>query len=567
MYEQKFQLKAWPFPAAPNGQQYVPNEACEQALLLCKNCVDRQSGPALILGAAGTGKTLILGLLNEYYAAQFQVVSVACSRTESRMDLMQNILFQLGQSFRDMTESEVRLELSDYLRPGLHCPNGILVLVDDANCLSATILDEFRLLSGIIRGGQVRCHLILAGSQRLEELLSESSLESLNQRVAARCYLTTLSQAETSEYVRAHLRKAGGGNREFFVEDALRKIHQLTGGVPRLVNQLCDHALIQCGKTGVSPITKNLVWSCWSELQRLPDPVEIGQGTDSRNIPLSNHSSVIEFGELDSLDDVELVHNELVHGIDCSGDLDEYCEGKVKNGGGTSAKATIAFSENLAATRLQQLEREQLELISTAEQHPISMPFSDLDPDKPFESKPASNDPARLPQTNSNPFDEEFESEEIVTDTFVQTAIGHNHAAATLTRYEIEHYGVDDLPTWATPKDLLSMFHGKYPSQPNSGTPQDSQPATMHELLDSNEIFEDGKCEAVAMKTVDDRDILIVSRTSTRTKQNERSADEERHHDDSNVSTGRAVRMDYKQLFQQLRGAGPDSSNSTPKNN
>ena len=89
----------------------------------------------------------------------------------------------------------------------------------------------------------------------------------------------------------------------------------------------------------------------------------------------------------------------------------------------------------------------------------------------------------------------------------------------------------------------------------------------MHELLDSNEIFEDGKCEAVAMKTVDDRDILIVSRTSTRTKQNERSADEERHHDDSNVSTGRAVRMDYKQLFQQLRGAGPDSSNSTPKNN
>jgi type II secretory pathway predicted ATPase ExeA len=512
MYEKVFQLKARPFPAAPHGDHYFPTEASEQASMLCKNCVDRQSGPALVLGVAGSGKSLLLSQLAEHYAVQFQVVSVACSRTDSRMDLMQNILFQLGQSYRGMTESEVRLELANFLKPGPHCPCGILVLLDDANCLSVTILDEFRRLSGTIQNGQVRCHLILAGNQRLEELLSEPGLESLNQRIVARCYLTALSQTETAEYIREHLRRAGGGVREFFAEDALRQIHQFTGGIPRVVNQLCDHAMIECGKTGVAPITKSLIWSCWSELQRLPNPMQSGSDSHSNLKAETNHSSMIEFGELGSSDD------------------------------------------------------DQLELINFADRQCTAMPCSDLDPDAPLETNPAPNTPNRAPQT-SNPFDEEFESEEVVTDPFVLTAIGHNHAAASLTRYEIEHYGVDDLPTWSTPKDLLSMFHGAYPPHQTADVLPESQFTSPTVSPDS--IWSSDECDinTGSIMTIDDRDVLVVSRASTRSKRIDDAIDDKKSDEHTNVSTGRAVRMDYKQLFQQLRGSGAESSTSKLTNN
>lgn len=301
MYEQVFQFKSRPFTATPYVKHYFEGDAIHQSLGQARLCIDRGSGPVVIVGATGTGKSLLLAMLEEQYRSQYNIVNLGCARLNERQELLQSVLYELKLPFKDLSETELRFSLIDHLKPSEHCPNGILLLVDEAHSLSADMLDEIRLITNFVRDGQPRVRLVMAGGQRLEENLNESRLESFNQRIAARCYLRNMSRDETARYVTVHIDRAGGDGDQLFHQDSLRAIHDVSDGCPRLINQVCDHALILAATRTQNVITGDCIQEAWADIQSIPVSFKPSASSPESASELNQDESwtVIEFGQLD----------------------------------------------------------------------------------------------------------------------------------------------------------------------------------------------------------------------------------------------------------------------------
>jgi hypothetical protein len=128
----------------------------------------------------------------------------------------------------------------------------------------------------------------------LEERCASPKLESFNQRVAARCYLEALDRPQTIDYVRQQIEQVQGQPDRLFTADALDAIYHATDGIPRLVNQVCDHALLLAFAGGVRQLTAAGIEEAWSDLQQLPTPWNASQGA-----PAIGQANVVEFGNLD----------------------------------------------------------------------------------------------------------------------------------------------------------------------------------------------------------------------------------------------------------------------------
>jgi type II secretory pathway predicted ATPase ExeA len=294
MYESFFQFSRRPFASAPQVEQFYPARSIDAARQTLARCIERAEGVGLLVGPSGTGKSLVCRLLAAEFRGQFAVVLLGSGRLSTRRSLLQAILFELGLPYRGMQEGELRLALLDRLANVQQCPGGMLLLVDEAHTLPLRLLEEVRLITNVVLDGQPRVRLALAGSRSLEERLASPKLEAISQRIAARCYLEPLDRDETMAYVRAQLTAVGGG--EIFSEDALSAVYHATDGVPRLINQICDHALVLACAGGKRTISAAGVEESWADLQQLPTPFndpspEVGPAADT-----------IEFGRLDDDD-------------------------------------------------------------------------------------------------------------------------------------------------------------------------------------------------------------------------------------------------------------------------
>lgn len=292
------------FPAHPHVARYFPAESAENARRRLMRTLDRGDGPGLIIGAPGTGKSLLLQVLAARYQERFDVLLLACARICTRRALLQTLLFELGLPYRERDEGQLRLRLLDHLLSSEDCPAGLLLLIDESQSLSVTLLEELRVMTNLVRGGAPRVRLVLAGLPSLEESLASPELESLSQRLTARCYLSPFNRVETSQFVRAQLAASEAKGEELITEDALEAVFEATDGVPRLVNQLCDRSLAVADSENRSQINRQVVQTAWSDLQQLPSPWEVAA-------PVAAHApsreSVVEFGGLtvDAFEDPE----------------------------------------------------------------------------------------------------------------------------------------------------------------------------------------------------------------------------------------------------------------------
>lgn len=270
----------------------------EDARRRIKRAIDRGDGPAIAVGAAGTGKSLLLQVLAANYHKRYDVVLLACARICTRRALLQSILFELGLSYRQRDEGQLRLSLLDHLLSDNQCPAGLLLLVDEAQSLSTTLLDELRVMTNLMRGGLPRVRVVLAGSAVLEESFADPELESFSQRLSARCYLSPLSREETSQFIRAQVAAAGLAPESVFAADAYDAVFEATDGIPRLVNQVCDRALLLgCDENGTM-LDRQTIQSAWADLQQLPTTWSSPRESSAQ---VAATSQVIEFGSLADL--------------------------------------------------------------------------------------------------------------------------------------------------------------------------------------------------------------------------------------------------------------------------
>ncbi|HZZ29068.1 MAG TPA: AAA family ATPase [Pirellulales bacterium] len=314
MYEACFGFNERPFAAAVSAKRYFPGDSIDAARENLARCIDRAEGVGLLVGPAGTGKSLLCQVLAEQFRRALQVALLASGQLCTRRALLQAISFELGLPYRGMEEGDLRLALVDHLSPRSKAGETtspdqaslagapLLLIVDEAHTLPMRLLEELRLITNLIRNGQPRVRLVLAGSPQLEDRFAHPKMESFNQRVATRCYLEALDRQQTIEYVRHQIRQVGGEPERIFTPDALEAIPKATDGIPRLINQVCDHVLLLAFAGGMQQITALGIEEAWADLQQLPTPWNAAQGAPA---PVDG-KNVVEFGTLDDelLDDL-----------------------------------------------------------------------------------------------------------------------------------------------------------------------------------------------------------------------------------------------------------------------
>lgn len=294
------------FPAAPSVKCYFASESAERARSALVRCVERMDGPALLIGPSGSGKSLLLAVLADLFRYRLSVAVLTGGALRTPRELHQGILYALGMHFRGMDEGELRLTLLARLEEeDEDSQEGVLLLVDEAQSLPVDLMEEIRMLTNVVRDGVSRVRLVLAGAPELEEQLADARLASLQQRLAVRCYLTHLSRRETREYILAHL-SAAQLDASLFTSDAIDQVYDVTEGLPRLVNQLCDHVLLLAGADARASVDARLVDEAWSDLQQFPaartafalETDESYSDAQPEANPRERSDNVLEFGAL-----------------------------------------------------------------------------------------------------------------------------------------------------------------------------------------------------------------------------------------------------------------------------
>lgn len=294
MYENFFQLSQRPFAAAPQVDAYVSTPLCENALQSSIRCLERAEGIALIMGPTGTGKSLLCQMVAKHFADRFQVALLNSARLCTRRALLQNILFALRLPYRNMDEGELRLALMAHLEPQAGGSHGLILIVDEAHTLPQRLLEEVRLITNLVHDGQPRIRLLLAGGMAMEERLASPKLEAFQQRLATRSYLQSFTYDETLHYIGQQIYRCGGDANRCFPVEAMDAVYRVTDGVPRLVNQLCDHALLLAANQRNPRVDRHGIEDAWADLQQLPGPWHADHPQAAKPVD----AGVIEFGQL-----------------------------------------------------------------------------------------------------------------------------------------------------------------------------------------------------------------------------------------------------------------------------
>ncbi len=301
MYESFYGLSQRPFASAPVANRYFPASSVDAARQTLSRCIDRAEGVGLLIGPPGSGKTLLLQVLADQFSERFAVALLAAGQIASRRELLQAILFELKLPYQGLDEGELHLALLERLTRGEKPAPGLLLLVDEAQTLSPLLLEELRMITNLVRDGEAQARLVLAGGMSLEEHLANPQLASFSQRLAARCYLESFDRAETTDYIRFQVAVAGGQAESVFNAEAIEAVYRATDGIPRLVNQICDHALLLAYERGQRPIGASAIEEAWADLQQLPAPwQETGRA--------GALDEVVEFGSLDDDEEEDEAH-------------------------------------------------------------------------------------------------------------------------------------------------------------------------------------------------------------------------------------------------------------------
>ncbi len=283
MYEAYFQLQGRPFRTAPCADDYVPTTTMQRSIDQCCNAIRRELGPATMIAAPGMGKTLALNVIARRVQDSLRPVHVFCNRDDSRADLLQNVLFELGQPFRNMSIAELRLTFKAACCRRSDSTQGTLLLLDDADRLSIDVMDELRWISNLSHSGSPLVSIVMAGGLALEETLNHPRLASLNQRIAVRTCLGDLNREETRRYIHGQIERVRGDAAELISDKAIVALHQLSQGCPRIINQICDQAMLLAASANEHRIDEPLVHQAWADIQCLPldsSPHRLAESSD-----------------------------------------------------------------------------------------------------------------------------------------------------------------------------------------------------------------------------------------------------------------------------------------------
>jgi general secretion pathway protein A len=266
MYTELFKLKDLPFRLAPDPEFLYLSKNHARAKAYMESTIWFTDGFVVITGEIGAGKTtLIETFLREL---EKDVVVAQINQTQvSAIEFLQAVLVQFGFSPFKMKKAELLATLNTFLIEQYAAGRKVLLIVDEAQNLPLRTLEEIRMLSGVETTKEKVLRIILAGQPDLNEKLDSPELVQLAQRVRLRFHLTALSGQDLHAYVLHRLEVAGSGGRRIFDEAVFPLLYRYTGGVPRLVNTLCETSMMAAFNVDRDHVLEEDVRAAIEELQ------------------------------------------------------------------------------------------------------------------------------------------------------------------------------------------------------------------------------------------------------------------------------------------------------------
>jgi len=244
MYQSFYGFREMPFNITPDPRFLFLSPTHQEALQHLKYGVTERKGFIVLVGEVGCGKTtLCRRFLNELDPARFDTALILNPRvTETQM--LKAILTELGETKLARSQNDLVAQVNRVLLERIEKGRDIVLIIDEAQNLKFEVLEQIRLLSNLETDKQKLLQIVLMGQPELKEVLARAELRQLRQRILVHYELHPLTMTDMMHYIQHRLTLAGSSGRPTFTRWGMRAIHRGSSGIPRLVNSLCDKALL-----------------------------------------------------------------------------------------------------------------------------------------------------------------------------------------------------------------------------------------------------------------------------------------------------------------------------------
>jgi general secretion pathway protein A len=278
MYFEHFGLRESPFALTPDPNYLFMTDGHKEALASMIYGVQERRGFVLVAGEVGTGKTTLIRHLLGHFGDNVRTCYIL-NTLVSFDELLEAILRDLALSCPSHRRLDMIETLNEYLIKETEAGRYVVLIIDEAQHLSSTVLEDLRMLSNLETSQSKLLQIILVGQPEIFRKLARPSLRQLRQRIGLVAQLKPLTFKETTEYIEHRLHVAGRRKGNPFTRAALRKIHAASGGIPRLVNLLCDKALVLAYGDDVTRIRRGIISQVVKEREFSGEPLPAAAAT------------------------------------------------------------------------------------------------------------------------------------------------------------------------------------------------------------------------------------------------------------------------------------------------
>lgn len=259
MYKEFFGLRANPFNVNPDPRYLFLTRHTEEALACLTYGIQSRKGFVLLTGEVGTGKTTLINKLLEWLRLQQVATAFIFNSRLNVPQFLDYMMADFGIPCETRSKSQLLQKLYNWLLDRYRAGETAVLIVDEAQNLSDEVLEEIRMLTNLETFTEKLLQIVLVGQPELEVKLKEPHLRQLRQRLTLRAKTHPLTAEETKAYVQQRLKIAGSNGQTIFEPDALVAIHQHANGIPRVVNLICEHALVSAFVDQKRTIDSNIV--------------------------------------------------------------------------------------------------------------------------------------------------------------------------------------------------------------------------------------------------------------------------------------------------------------------
>lgn len=267
VYLDYYGLKQAPFDITPNPRFLFFSPKHREALNHLLYGVRERKGFVQLTGEVGAGKTTLCRAMLEQLPSEQYATALILNPVLDADHLVKAVALEFGLTIKGLDRLEALAAINEFLLEQTHRQRDCVLIIDEAQDLSNALLEQVRLLSNLETDDRKLLQIVLLGQPELRDRLNDHALRQLRQRITVRYHLRPLTQLEMGQYIQHRLHACGGNGSPYFTLPALWRIYRYSGGIPRLINAVCDKCLLAGYVKQTERITYRMVGLAMRELE------------------------------------------------------------------------------------------------------------------------------------------------------------------------------------------------------------------------------------------------------------------------------------------------------------